>query len=372
MNQETKRDQVIIRTSGIGIAANVLLAAFKAVIGMVTHSIAITMDAVNNLSDALSSVITIIGTKLATRQPDKEHPWGHGRAEYLSAMVISVIVLYAGVTSLIESVRKILHPETPDYSQTALVIVAVAVVVKIVLGRYVKSVGERVNSESLVDSGQDALMDSVISASTLVAALIFIFSGLSLEAWLGAVISIIIIKSGVDMLRQTISELLGQRIDMDTVREVKKILGGFPEVHGVYDLIFHDYGPDRFNCSAHVEVDDTLSAEEIDLLQREATRALYQQKGIILTALSVYAINTKDENVRRMRSEITRLVMEFDHVIEIHGFYMKGHFVQFDLIVDFDAKDRNAVYEEVCRKVRGAYPDYDFAIVLDTDFSVSE
>ena len=372
MNQETKRDQVIIRTSGIGIAANVLLAAFKAVIGMVTHSIAITMDAVNNLSDALSSVITIIGTKLATRQPDKEHPWGHGRAEYLSAMVISVIVLYAGVTSLIESVRKILHPETPDYSQTALVIVAVAVVVKIVLGRYVKSVGERVNSESLVDSGQDALMDSVISASTLVAALIFIFSGLSLEAWLGAVISVMIIKSGVDMLRQTISELLGQRIDMDTVREVKKILGGFPEVHGVYDLIFHDYGPDRFNCSAHVEVDDTLSAEEIDLLQREATRALYQQKGIILTALSVYAINTKDENVRRMRSEITRLVMEFDHVIEIHGFYMKGHFVQFDLIVDFDAKDRNAVYEEVCRKVRGAYPDYDFAIVLDTDFSVSE
>ena len=127
MNDSIKRDQVIIRTSGIGIAANILLAAFKAVIGLVTHSIAITMDAVNNLSDALSSVITIVGTKLATRQPDKEHPWGHGRAEYLSAMVISVIVLYAGVTSLIESVQKIIHPQTPDYSLTALVIVAVGV-----------------------------------------------------------------------------------------------------------------------------------------------------------------------------------------------------------------------------------------------------
>ncbi len=372
MNDSVKRDQVIIRTSGIGIAANILLAAFKAVIGLVTHSIAITMDAVNNLSDALSSVITIVGTKLATRQPDKEHPWGHGRAEYLSAMVISVIVLYAGVTSLIESVQKIIHPQTPDYSLTALVIVAVGVLVKIVLGRYVKGIGEKVNSESLVDSGQDALMDSVISASTLVAALIFIFSGVSLEALLGAVISVIIIKSGVDMLRQTISELLGQRIDMETVREVKKILGGFPEVHGVYDLIFHDYGPERFNCSAHVEVDDTLTAEEIDLLQREATTVLYQQKGIILTALSVYAINTKDENVRRMRQELTKLVMAYEHVIEMHGFYMKGHYVQFDLIVGFEAKDRVAVYEKVCKKVRETYPDYDFKIVLDTDFSASE
>ena len=167
---DLSREKTIIRTSVIGIAANVLLAAFKAGAGLVTHSIAIVMDAVNNLSDAGSSLITIVGTRLAGKAPDKKHPFGHGRVEYLSAMIIAVIVLYAGLTSLTESVKKIISPETPDYTPVSLVIVGVAVIVKILLGRYVKSVGEKVNSDSLVNSGQDATMDAVISASTLAAA----------------------------------------------------------------------------------------------------------------------------------------------------------------------------------------------------------
>ena len=182
------RDKIIVRTSIIGILANAFLAAFKAVIGVITGSIAIMLDAVNNLSDALSSVITIIGTKLASKKPSKKHPFGHGRVEYLTAAVISIIVLYAGVTSLVESVKKIIRPETPSYTTVSLVIIAVAVVVKIVLGRYVKGVGEKVKSDSLIASGKDAMFDSIISASTLVAAVIFLLSGLSLEAWLGAVI----------------------------------------------------------------------------------------------------------------------------------------------------------------------------------------
>ena len=175
------REKIIVRTSMIGIAANVLLAAFKAVIGILSNSVAIVMDAVNNFSDAGSSLITIIGTKLANRQPDKKHPFGYGRIEYLSAMIISGIVLYAGVTSLTESVKKIINPETPDYSYVSLVIVGVAIIVKIVLGIYVKSVGEKVGSPSLVNSGEDARLDSVISAATLVAAIIFLASGVSLE-----------------------------------------------------------------------------------------------------------------------------------------------------------------------------------------------
>ena len=220
--QEAAREKTIVRTSVIGILANVLLAGFKAAVGVLTHSIAIVLDAVNNLSDAASSFITIIGTKLAAREPDKKHPFGYGRIEYLSAMIISVIVLYAGITSFIESFKKIIHPETPDYSVAALVIVAVGVLVKIFLGRYVKGVGEKVNSDSLVNSGKDATLDSIISASTLVAAIIFLASGLSLEAWLGAVISLIIIKSGVEMLRETLSEILGERADGELAREIKK------------------------------------------------------------------------------------------------------------------------------------------------------
>ena len=204
------RDRQIIRVSLVGIAANLLLAGFKVFVGLLSHSIAIILDAVNNLSDSASSVITIVGTKLAGRSPDKKHPFGYGRIEYLSAMSISLIVLYAGVTSFVESVKKIIHPETPDYNTLTLVIVAVAVVVKIVLGSYVKGQGEKLNSDSLVNSGEDAKLDSLISAATLAAALIFIFTKVSLEAWLGAIISVIIIKSGIEMLRDTLSKILGE------------------------------------------------------------------------------------------------------------------------------------------------------------------
>ncbi len=178
--EEVKRNRIIIRTSILGILANVFLAAFKAVIGLLSHSIAIVLDAVNNLSDALASLITIIGTRLAGKEPDRKHPFGYGRIEYLSAMTISLLILYAGITSLVESVKKIIHPDQPDYSTVTLVIVAVAVLVKILLGRYVKKTGEKVHSDSLINSGADATMDAVISASTLVAALLYRWKGIML------------------------------------------------------------------------------------------------------------------------------------------------------------------------------------------------
>ena len=168
------REKTIIRTSVIGIVTNVLLAGFKATVGIISHSIAIVLDAVNNISDAGSSLITIVGTKLAGKEPDKQHPFGYGRIEYLSAMVIAVLILYAGITSFVESAKQIAASETPDYSPVSLIVVAVAVAVKIILGRYVKSVGLKVNSDSLVNSGEDATLDSIISASTLVAAGIFL------------------------------------------------------------------------------------------------------------------------------------------------------------------------------------------------------
>ena len=162
---DTERNSVIIRTSIIGIVTNVFLAAFKAVIGLMSNSIAVILDAVNNLSDALSSIITIVGTKLAGKLPDKKHPLGYGRIEYLSALTVAGIIFYAGVTSAVESVEKILYPEKPEYGTISLVIIAAAVVVKIVLGKYVKSQGETVNSGSLIASGSDALFDAVLSLS---------------------------------------------------------------------------------------------------------------------------------------------------------------------------------------------------------------
>ena len=372
--EEQNREKTIVRTSIIGIIANVFLASFKAIVGLLSNSIAITLDSVNNMSDVASSLITIIGTKLAKKQPDRKHPWGHGRAEYLSSMIIAVIILYAGITSFVESVKKIIKPDTPDYSAAAIIIVTVAIIVKILLGTFVKKTGKRVNSDSLVNSGTDALMDSIISASTLAAAIIFIIWHISLEAWLGAVISIIIIKTGIEMLTATISHLLGQRVSVETARKVKECILSFPQVRGVYDLIFHDYGPDKFNCSGHIEVPDTLSAREIDQLQRQIALELYVRHGIILTALSVYTYNDLDENEKELRCNIYNMAMSVQHVLEAHGFYLdkEQKRIQFDIIISFDAPDRDAVYNEVINKIKTAYPEYEIYCTLDADFSVSE
>ena len=365
------RDRIIIRTSIIGILANVFLAAFKAAVGIVTNSIAIILDAVNNLSDAGSSLITIVGTKLAARQPDKKHPFGHGRIEYLSAMVIAVIVLYAGLTSFTESVKKIIHPDTPDYTVPALLIVASGVIVKILLGRYVKNIGTKVNSDSLVNSGEDASLDAVISASTLAAAVIFLVSGISLEAWLAAVISLIIIRSGVEMLWETISRLLGERADAELGRAIKATILSFPEVRGAYDLVLNNYGPDNFNGSIHIEVPDTFTALELDELIREITLKVYREHHVILTAIGVYSVNTGDNAAAQMREKVYAAASAHQYVLEVHGFYVNEEkkSIRFDLVISFDAPDRRAVVREVYDEVHAMYPDYALQIAQDTDFT---
>ena len=365
------RDRIIIRTSIIGILANVFLAAFKAAVGIVTNSIAIILDAVNNLSDAGSSLITIVGTKLAARQPDKKHPFGHGRIEYLSAMVIAVIVLYAGLTSFTESVKKIIHPDKPDYTVPALIIVASGVIVKILLGRYVKNIGTKVNSDSLVNSGEDASLDAVISASTLAAAVIYLVSGISLEAWLAAVISLIIIRSGVEMLRETISRLLGERADAELGRAIKATILSFPEVRGAYDLVLNNYGPDNFNGSIHIEVPDTFTALELDELIREITLKVYKEHHVILTAIGVYSVNTGDNDAAQMREKVYAAASAHQYVLEVHGFYVNEEkkSIRFDLVISFDAPDRRAVVREVYDEVHAMYPDYALQIAQDTDFT---
>ena len=368
---EISREKAIVRTSLIGIIANVFLAAFKAVVGLTTHSIAIVLDAVNNISDAGSSLITIVGTKLAGKEPDKKHPFGYGRIEYLSAMIIAVIVLYAGITSLVESVRQIVHPETPDYNAVSLVIVAVAVVVKILLGRYVKNVGVRVNSDSLINSGEDATLDSVISASTLVAAGIFLLFHVSLEAWLGAIISAVIIKSGIGMLRDTISQILGERNDAELAKSIRQTVISFPDVQGAYDLVLNNYGPDTWNGSIHIEVPDTYSADQLDQLIREITIAVLKEHHVILTAIGVYSVNTHDEEIISAQKKVREIVLAHEHVRQMHGFYlMKDRkAMRFDVVISFDAKDRRAVYYDVVEDVEKAFPDYELQIAMDTDFA---
>ena len=369
--QTGQREKIIIRTSIIGILTNVLLAGFKALVGFLSSSIAVVLDAVNNLSDALSSIVTIIGTRLSAKPADREHPMGHGRGEYLTAMIVAVLVLYAGVTSLIESVKAIIHPETPEYTPVALIVIAVAVAVKLLLGRFVQRTGEKVHSDSLVGSGRDALNDAIISASTLVAAAIFLLWGVSLEAWLGLIIAGVIIKSGIDMLRETISEVLGARADADIAARVKSVVTGVDGVMGAYDLILHNYGPERLLGSVHVEIPDTMTAEAIDTMERTISQRVYEETGVVMTAVGIYSANTTGGSAAQMRTEITRMVMAHPHVLQLHGFYQdeEKKSVQFDTVIGFDAPDRVALWKEIQQEVQAAYPDYTVTVTLDSDFA---
>lgn len=371
---DIQRDKKIIRTSLIGIGANVLLAAFKAVIGLASGSIAIVLDAVNNLSDVASSAITIAGTKLAGKQPDKKHPWGYGRIEYLTAMVISLIVLYAGITSLVESVKKLFYPTEPEYNTPSLIIIGAAVVVKIVMGRYVKSVGEQVKSESLINSGVDALMDSVISAATLGAAIVYITMGLKLEAFLAGLISLTIIRAGLGMLKDTMSDILGERVSHETAAAVIKAVNSCPEVMGAYDLVLHDYGPGRTNGSVHIEVADSHTAHEIDMIIHEVTEKVYKDTGVILTAVSIYAMNTQEPEILQMHGKVSEIVLKHENILQLHGFYadLKYNTMHFDLVISFDEKDRMALFNKALDEVREAFPGHRVTASLDTDFSLTE
>lgn len=365
------REKEIIKVSIIGIIANLFLAAFKAAIGALTNSIAITLDAVNNLSDVLSSIITIIGTRIASRKPDKKHPLGHGRVEYLSAGLIAIIVLYAGITSLVESVKKIINPSEPEYTNIALIIVAVAVVVKLVLGSYVKSKGKKLNSDSLMASGEDARLDAVISASTVVAALIYIFWGVSLESYLAALISLVIIKAGYEMISETLSEIIGERIDKDVIDELKQTIMEFEDVYGVYDVVLHNYGPDTLIGSLHIEVLDTYTAGQLDELERHLMKAAYDKNNIILAGISVYARNSKDDRAKQDFEKVRHLVMSHKYVLQMHGFYInyEEKIMNFDIILDFDSPDRNEEYMHILSDVQEAFPDFAIGITLDLDVS---
>lgn len=366
-----QRDQVIVRTSAIGIGANLALAGFKAAVGLLSGSIAIVLDAVNNLSDALSSVITIIGTKLAGRRPDRDHPFGHGRYEYLSAIIIAVIVLYAGVTSLVESVKKIISPTTPDYAAPGLIIIAVAVLVKLALGRYVKSVGIRVGSSALTDSGRDALLDAVISASTLAAAIIFLVTRVSIEAWLAAVISLIIIRSGVEMIQEAVSVMLGERADPELTRAIKQTIAEFPGVYGAYDLVLHNYGPNTMIGSVHIEVDDTMTADQLDVLERDIAHAVIARHHVIMTGIGVYSRNTRDDRTAQILKDVRRVATSRDYVLQLHAFHADEaeKVIRFDIIVDFAAPDPAAIRDAIKEEIQRAYPDYAVEITLDMDVS---
>lgn len=366
MNRENK----IVATSVVGIAGNVLLAAGKAIIGFISGSISILSDAINNFSDVLSSVITIVGTKLAGKKPDKKHPFGHGRIEYITSLIISLVIMFAGANAIYESIRSLIEGEDATYDITSLIIISVAIIVKILLGLLYRIMAKQTKSDALKSSGTDALFDALLSSTTLVGALISMYAGVSIEGYLGILIGLFIIKTAIDILRGAISSIIGERADKELAKEIKQEALKHKEVIGVYDLILNNYGPNRSIGSFHIEVKDNMTASQIHPLTKEITKDIFLKYGVIIT-IGIYANNSSHPEIMKMRKYLYDEIKKYEDIKEIHGFFVdtKEKTISFDLLFEFSAQNLQEERDEIIKKLKEKYPDYTSNIIIDFDFS---
>lgn len=371
ISMNDNREKTIVRTSVIGICANLILVGFKAVVGFLSNSIAIISDAVNNLSDALSSIITIIGAKLAGKAPDRKHPYGHGRIEYVASLLVSAIVLYAGITALVESVRKIFVPEEVEYNTITLVVLVAGIIVKFALGLFVKKKGRDIKSNSLIASGTDAFSDAILSISVLASAIIYLLSGVNLEAYVGALVSLFIIKTGIVLIKESVDNMLGVRVESKLAKAIKKEVLKEEKVEGAFDLVLHDYGPDKYLGSIHIEVPDTLSVAELDKISRDITKRVMKKFGVILHTIGVYSINTTDKEAIVTRKKVEKIVFSHPEVLEMHGFYLDkvDQSVSLDIIMDFKTTDREELFRVIYDEIQKELAGYKINITLDIDAS---
>lgn len=364
------REKAITQTSIIGIIANVFLVLFKAVAGWLAGSIAIILDAVNNLTDAMSSVITIVGVKLAQKRPDDKHPFGYGRIEYFSTILIAVLVMVAGFSSIIESVKRIINPELPDYQVVTIVIVVASVLTKLILGKFVSSQGKKYNSDALLASGADASFDALISASTLIGAVVTYFLHISIDGFIGAFISVFIIKAGIEMFMEAIGDVIGNRPDSETSKEIKKAIAEIDGVNGAYDLILHNYGPDKAIGTVHVEINGDMSAVDIHKLSKKIQKKIIDEYHIFLT-IGIYAVDQNNNEKVSMREEINAICKSHEGVVNTHGYYidLEEKIISFDTGIDFTILDRIAFAETIKSEVGKKYPGYVVYVNLDTYYS---
>ena len=375
--REINRDKTIIQTSIIGILANVLLVGFKATIGFIAGSISIVMDALNNLTDVLSSVITIIGTVVSNKKPDKKHPFGHGRVEYITSTIIAFLILVAGGLAIYESIKSIIDyfqngQELPQFTVVSLVILGVAVLVKVFIGIFYKIQAKRVESQSLNASGTDALFDAALSTATLVGAIFAYTLGWYVEGYLGILIGIFILKTGIEILVESFSSIIGERYDKEETKAITHDIASVPGVKGVFDLIINSYGHKKNIGSVHVGVEGHLTAREVQTIEREITMMMYQKYNTIMT-VGIYADCDDSEEAKQIRIKLTEILKEYPSVLQLHGLFVDVpiHFCNFDLVISFEEKQPEKVIEEVKEKMSKEFPEFDFQIQLDRDFSLS-
>ena len=363
------RDKQIIKVSLYGILTNIALVVFKSIVWFLANSIAIVLDAVNNLSDVISSLVTIIWIKLSNKKPDKEHPFWHWRIEYFAAVIIAVIILVAWIAALKESIEKIIHPVTTNYTIVTLLVVTVAIFVKIFLWKYFKKQWKKLNSWSLVASGIDALNDSLISLSTLIWALVSIFFNIWLEGYLWIIISIFILKAGIEILKDTIKEIIWTRADPELVTKLKSKILSYEWVLWVYDIILHNYWPNKIIGTAHIQVNDDMTAKEIHRLTRNIQVWVYNEFWMVIT-IWIYASNNEWE-FGKIQNELNQIIKNYENIIQMHGFYVDdvSNNISFDLIFDFKEEHPEKIVRKIKKEIKAKFPKYTYNVIIDTDVS---
>ena len=371
------REKEIVKTSVVGIVGNVVLVAFKAFVGFLAGSVAIIMDAVNNLTDALSSIITIVGTKLAGKRPDKKHPYGYGRIEYLTSTLIAVLILFAGGMAVFESIQSIIdhfqNGAMPAFEIYSIVIVAAAIGAKVAIGLFFKKRGATIDSEALKASGTDALFDSVLSTATLVGVLVAKFAGVYIEGYLGVLIGLFILKSGVGVLAESLSSMIGNRYEKEFVVAIKEEINKVEGVRGCYDLILNGYGHDRNIGSVHIGVASDLTAVEIQAIEREITMLMYTKYHTIMT-IGIYAESPTDERTKAIFDKVHETVNGYPHVLQMHGFLVDEgtKTINYDLVISFDDPDPEATIAAIKEQTERDNEGYTVFVQYDRDFSLSE
>ena len=363
------RETLIVRASRVNIMGNIALAFFKASIGLASNSIAIVLDAVNSGSDALASVITIVASRIAQRPANREHPFGYGRMEYLASTVIAALVLAAGVSSFVEAVKAIVHPNKPRYGTIALVILAASCVTKVVLGLYLRHMGQRAESPALRGSGSDALGDAGISCATLLAAGVFLLYGIDIQAYLAVAIACLIIKSGYELLVEMTSKVLGERADAQLAVDVEHCIRSVEGVRLVNGLVLQDYGPNEVHGSVYLAVDEHMSVADFDEVAREVYQRVLGAHGVYLDAIGPYPVNVRSPEVQRVRAAIGRVVWGHDHVVEVHGLHanIEQRLARFTAVVDFDAADLEGVREGIKAGCEEVLPGWRFNVNVQRD-----
>lgn len=361
------RSNQITKVSIVGIGSNALIALFKVVVGLLSNSIAVLLDAINNFSDALSSAITIIGVKLAGKKPDSKHPFGYGRVEYFSAIVVAGIIFAAGVSSMVESVKAIMNPEEVTFSWVSLMVIIVAIVAKLILGNYFKSRGKTLNSDALVASGLDASWDAILSASTLLGAAASMMWGINIDGYIGALISAFITKAGIETLVDPLGKVVGKKVQGELATAIKNKVNELPGVLGSYDLILHDYGPDTAIGSIHIEVSDRLSSKQIQKICRKVSSLIYSEFKAMVT-VGIYVSNETDQEVITIRENVRQMAMSYDGVQQMHGFFLDDEEMSFDIVVSF-AHDAHEICRLLKNQVIENYPVKTLNITVDTNYS---